>query len=158
MKRIQREGPVALAHAVYAKTKKKASISEETHREVEVIRLISLGLLNKQIANALQISIKTVEKHRQNAMDKLGLRNTADITRYAVAAGIIKIKLLAPKRYINKPMKVRIAYTINLTESDMTAFEKHFKEKPRNKKLKEYFEAAAINSTAKALQEIKEVK
>jgi DNA-binding CsgD family transcriptional regulator len=154
MKRIEREGPIALTYAVTAKTKKKAATTEETYREREVIRLIALGLLNKQIGDTLQISIKTVEKHRQNAMQKLNLRNTADITRYAVAAGLIKIKLLTPKT-IKKTMKVRIAYTIKLTENDISAFEKLFKEKPAFKKVKKYFEDASIESTTRALEKIK---
>jgi DNA-binding CsgD family transcriptional regulator len=154
MKRIEREGPVAFAYAVAAKARRKAAKTEETHREVEVIRLIALGLLNKEIADTLQISIKTVEKHREHAMKKLNLRNSADITRYAVAASIIKIKMLPPKN-IRKTMKVRIAYTIKLTESDISAFEKHFKERPRNKKLKDFFETDAINSTQRALEQIK---
>jgi DNA-binding CsgD family transcriptional regulator len=154
MKRIEREGPIALTYAVTAKTKKKAATTEETYREGEVIRLIALGLLNKQIGDTLQISIKTVEKHRQNAMQKLNLRNTADITRYAVASGLIKIKLLTPKT-IKKTMKVRIAYTIKLTEKDIDAFEKLFKEKPPFKKVKKYFEDASIESTTRALEKIK---
>jgi DNA-binding CsgD family transcriptional regulator len=155
MKRIEREGPIALTYAVTAKTKKKAATTEETYRESEVIRLIALGLLNKQIGDTLQISIKTVEKHRQNAMQKLNLRNTADITRYAVAAGLIKIKLLFAPRIIKKTMKVRIAYTIKLTENDISAFEKLFKEKPAFKKVKKYFEDASIESTTRALEKIK---
>jgi DNA-binding CsgD family transcriptional regulator len=157
MKRIEREGPTAFVHAVMAKTEKKAASNEETNREIEVIRLIALGLANKDIAETLQISIKTVEKHRGNAMQKLNLRNTADITRYAVAAGIITIKLLPP-RIIKKIMKVRIAYTINLTANDIDAFEKHFKEAPNNKKLKDFFETDAINSTERALEQVRAQK
>ena len=157
MKRIEREGPIALACAVMAKTEKKAAPSEETNREIEVIRLISLGLANKEIADTLKISTKTAEKHRGNAMKKLKLRNTADITRYAVAAGIIKIEPLPPKTS-KKIMKVKIAYTINLTASDLDAFEKHFKEEPRNKKLKEFFETDAINSTQRALEQVRAQK
>lgn len=58
-------------------------------REREVIRLIANGMGNKQIADSLDISIKTVEKHRQNLMDKLGLHSTAELTRFAVATGIV---------------------------------------------------------------------
>lgn len=58
-------------------------------REVEIIQLIAEGKANKQTADVLGISIKTVEKHRQNLMNKLGLHDTAGLTRYAIAAGII---------------------------------------------------------------------
>ena len=61
-----------------------------TPRECEVLQLIAEGLANKQIAAELGISIKTVEKHRQNLMDKLNIRDTAGLTRYAIGAGIIE--------------------------------------------------------------------
>lgn len=58
-------------------------------REVEVLQLIAEGMANKQAAAELGISIKTVEKHRQRVMEKLNIHETAGLTRYAVAAGII---------------------------------------------------------------------
>lgn len=68
--------------------------SVKTKREAQVIRLIALGNTNQKIADSLGISIKTVEKHRENAMRKFSLRNTADITRFAVASKIIEVKPL----------------------------------------------------------------
>jgi DNA-binding NarL/FixJ family response regulator len=59
-------------------------------REMEVLQLIAEGKANKQVAGELGISIKTVEKHRQHLMHKLDLHDTAGITRYAIAAGIIE--------------------------------------------------------------------
>jgi DNA-binding NarL/FixJ family response regulator len=67
--------------------KKKATLSS---REVEVLQLIAEGRANKQVAAELGISIKTVEKHRQHLMRKLDLHDTAGLTRYAIAAGIIE--------------------------------------------------------------------
>jgi DNA-binding NarL/FixJ family response regulator len=61
-----------------------------TVREQEVIQLVAEGQANKQVASALKISIKTVEKHRQNLMDKLAIHDTAGLTRYAIAHGIIE--------------------------------------------------------------------
>ena len=61
-----------------------------TSREVEILQLIAEGKANKQTADELGISIKTVEKHRQNLMSKLGIHDTAGLTRYAIAAGIIE--------------------------------------------------------------------
>ncbi|HEU5180422.1 MAG TPA: response regulator transcription factor [Candidatus Polarisedimenticolia bacterium] len=61
-----------------------------TSREVEVLQLIAEGKANKQTAAELSISIKTVEKHRQQIMNKLDLHDTASLTRYAIAAGIIE--------------------------------------------------------------------
>jgi DNA-binding NarL/FixJ family response regulator len=62
-------------------------------REVEVLQLIAEGKANKQVAAELGISIKTVEKHRQHLMSKLDLHDTAGLTRYAIAAGIIESRV-----------------------------------------------------------------
>jgi DNA-binding NarL/FixJ family response regulator len=59
-------------------------------REVEVLQLIAEGRANKQVAAELGISVKTVEKHRQRLMEKLNIHDTAGLTRYAIAAGIIE--------------------------------------------------------------------
>jgi DNA-binding NarL/FixJ family response regulator len=61
-----------------------------TSRESEVLQLIAEGMANKQTASELGISIKTVEKHRQALMDKLGLHDTAGLTRYAIESGVIE--------------------------------------------------------------------
>lgn len=67
--------------------KKKTNLSA---RESEVLQLIAEGKANKQIAGILEISIKTVEKHRQNLMKKLSIHDTAGLTRYAIAEGFIE--------------------------------------------------------------------
>jgi len=59
-------------------------------REVEVLQLVAEGQANKQVANELHISLKTVEKHRQRLMQKLGIHDTAGLTRHAIAAGVIE--------------------------------------------------------------------
>jgi DNA-binding NarL/FixJ family response regulator len=61
-----------------------------TSREVEVLQLVAEGAANKQVAGKLGISIKTVEKHRQHLMDKLGIHDTAGLTRYAISTGVIE--------------------------------------------------------------------
>ncbi len=61
-----------------------------TSREAEVLQLIAEGQANKQIASELSISIKTVEKHRQQVMNKLGIHDVAGLTRYALARGIVE--------------------------------------------------------------------
>jgi DNA-binding NarL/FixJ family response regulator len=60
-------------------------------REVEVLQLIAEGEGNKQIAAELEISIKTVERHRQRLMNKLDIHDVAGLTRYAISKGIIKM-------------------------------------------------------------------
>jgi DNA-binding NarL/FixJ family response regulator len=60
-----------------------------TSREAEVLQLIAEGHANKQIAADLGISIKTVEKHRQQVMNKLGIHDVAGLTRHAISKGIV---------------------------------------------------------------------
>jgi DNA-binding NarL/FixJ family response regulator len=61
-----------------------------TPRELEVLKLIAEANTSKQIAQALWISIKTVERHRQNILDKLGMRDRVELTRYAIRRGLIQ--------------------------------------------------------------------
>ena len=68
----------------------KRRIARLSSREAEVLQLIAEGGANKQIAAELGISIKTVEKHRDQLMSKLNIHNTAGLTRYAISAGIIE--------------------------------------------------------------------
>ena len=68
----------------------KRQIARLTSREAEVLQRIAEGGANKQIAAALGISIKTVEKHRDHLMHKLNIHDTAGLTRYAISAGIIE--------------------------------------------------------------------
>ncbi len=64
-----------------------------TKREAEIVHLISGGLRNKEVAKTLGISVKTVETHRVNIMNKLALQNLAQLIRYAVQKGIIEIEV-----------------------------------------------------------------
>ena len=59
-------------------------------REREVLKLIAEGYKNKEIADDLCISLKTVEKHRANLMKKLDLHNAAALTGYAIAQGLVE--------------------------------------------------------------------
>ena len=69
----------------------KQETSGLTSRETEVLQLIAEGYANKQIADELSISVKTVEKHRQQLMEKLNLHDVASLTRYAIAKGIVEV-------------------------------------------------------------------
>jgi two-component system response regulator NreC len=60
-----------------------------THREREILKLIAEGHRNKEIADDLCISVKTVEKHRANLMEKLGLHNAQALTAYAIEKGLV---------------------------------------------------------------------
>ena len=58
-----------------------------TTREEEVLRLIAWGYSNKEVAARLELSVKTVETHKANAMHKLGMRSRIDIVRFALLQG-----------------------------------------------------------------------
>ncbi len=68
----------------------RKKVARLSSRELEVLQLIAEGKANKQTAAELGISIKTVEKHRQNLMAKLDIHEISGLTRYAIAAGIIE--------------------------------------------------------------------
>jgi DNA-binding NarL/FixJ family response regulator len=59
-----------------------------TSRQREVLQLVAEGKANKEIAAVLNVSIKTVDYHKGRIMDELGLRTTAELTRYAIEHGI----------------------------------------------------------------------
>jgi len=61
-----------------------------TPREAETLQMVAEGNANKQMADLMGISIKTVEKHRDNLMRKLDIHDTAGLTRYAIATGVIQ--------------------------------------------------------------------
>jgi DNA-binding NarL/FixJ family response regulator len=73
---------------------KRAADGEElpddplTARETEIVKLIAEGHTSKEIAQLLVISDKTVERHRANILDKLGVRDRVDLTRYAIRRGL----------------------------------------------------------------------
>ena len=61
-----------------------------TARETDVLRLIALGYINKEVAARLNLSIKTVEAHKSNAMNKMGMKSRVDIVRYAMLQDWLK--------------------------------------------------------------------
>lgn len=61
-----------------------------TAREQEVVKLIAEGYSSKQIADALVISEKTVERHRANILEKLGMHDRVELTRYAIRRGLVE--------------------------------------------------------------------
>ena len=58
-----------------------------TDREAEVLRLIALGYINKEVAARLSLSVKTVEAHKARGMEKMGMKSRVDIVRYAMLVG-----------------------------------------------------------------------
>ena len=73
----------------YLSKSPRADSSELTVREQETLELLAQGNSNKEIAEALHLSVKTVEAHRGRLMKKLRLRNLGELMRYAVRKGII---------------------------------------------------------------------
>jgi DNA-binding NarL/FixJ family response regulator len=61
-----------------------------TPRELQVLKLIAEAHTSKEIAQELVISVKTVERHRQNILDKLGMSDRVELTRYAIRRGLIQ--------------------------------------------------------------------
>ena len=59
-------------------------------REQAVLQLIAEAHTSKEIASELVISVKTVERHRQNILDKLGMNDRVELTRYAIRRGLIE--------------------------------------------------------------------
>jgi DNA-binding NarL/FixJ family response regulator len=61
-----------------------------TPRELEILKLIAEAHSSKEIAQMLVISVKTVERHRANILDKLGMRDRVELTRYAIRRGLVE--------------------------------------------------------------------
>ena len=79
-------------------TKQKTNFPIATKRECEVAGLLASGLTNKETADRLGISIKTIEKHRTALHKKNNLRNTADLTRWALAKGLTENEFCASEK------------------------------------------------------------
>lgn len=73
--------------------KEKSDWETITQREREVLKLLAEGYMNKEIGDLLNISTKTVEKHRANIMSKLDLHNAAALTAYAIEQGLVEPKV-----------------------------------------------------------------
>ncbi len=85
-RRLEQINPPAV-NPLGRRNKKAAQL---TSRQMEVLQLIAEGNANRETAKELGISLKTVEKHREHLMAKLGLHDTAGLTRYAISTGIIE--------------------------------------------------------------------
>jgi DNA-binding NarL/FixJ family response regulator len=72
------------------RTKSEARSEPLTLREREVLQLIAEGKTNKEVAQILDLSLKTIDSHRTRLMEKLGVRGTAGLVRYAVRRGLIR--------------------------------------------------------------------
>jgi DNA-binding NarL/FixJ family response regulator len=73
------------------KSGKTPSLPTLTERELEVVKLVAEGYLNKEIADKLNISIRTVDTHKNNILQKLKLKSTVELVKYAIRHDLIKI-------------------------------------------------------------------
>jgi DNA-binding NarL/FixJ family response regulator len=74
---------------IHRVTEKPGSGTDLTPRQMEILRLVASGRTTKEIARTLEISPKTVEFHRAQLMDKIGVRDVAGLTRHAMQIGLI---------------------------------------------------------------------
>ncbi|MFD5627391.1 MULTISPECIES: response regulator [unclassified Streptomyces] len=84
------ETTVIRAYLDRARTGDRLSARVITDREEEILKLVAEGHTSKEIARLLVISAKTVERHRANLLQKLGLRDRLELTRYAIRVGLIE--------------------------------------------------------------------
>jgi len=83
----------AIMFDVYVAKKKTSTVSGEfTEREREIILLCRDGLICKEIADRLGIAVNTVNNHKKNIFQKLGINNTMEMVQYALKKGIIRIE------------------------------------------------------------------
>jgi DNA-binding NarL/FixJ family response regulator len=77
-------------HLERAKAGDQTATDGLTARELEIVKLIAEAHTSREIANLLVISVKTVERHRANILEKLGMRDRVELTRYAIRRGLIE--------------------------------------------------------------------
>jgi DNA-binding NarL/FixJ family response regulator len=82
----------ALIRDYFGRARRGEAVPEDplTPREQEVVKLIAEGYTGEEIAVMLVLSKKTVERHRTNILEKLGMRNRVDLTRYAIRRGLVE--------------------------------------------------------------------
>jgi two-component system NarL family response regulator len=85
--------PQAASALVGASADGSSRKPELTTRETEVLRHIARGHTNKEIGSNLGLSVRTIETHRENLIRKTGLATVAELTRYAVANGLVELHL-----------------------------------------------------------------
>jgi DNA-binding NarL/FixJ family response regulator len=73
-------------------TSKRDQLANLSPRQREVLRMIAEGRTTKQIAQLLEISVKTVETHRSQLMERLDIHDVAGLVRYAISVGLINVE------------------------------------------------------------------
>jgi DNA-binding NarL/FixJ family response regulator len=89
---ISPETSIKVINEYRKRATKKDLFASLSPRQREVLRLIAEGRTTKQIAQALEISVKTVETHRAQLMERLGIHDVAGLVRYAIIVGLIEVE------------------------------------------------------------------
>lgn len=89
--------PQVAKEALQTAPKQAGAVPEDlyetlTDREKQVLRLVALGLSNKEVADSLRISVKTAMTHREHLMEKLSLRNRTELIKFAIRKGVIRVE------------------------------------------------------------------
>jgi DNA-binding NarL/FixJ family response regulator len=88
------QGGSTTLHDAAPLNKVSSELAVLTRREMEVLTQVAEGHTNQEIADALTISIKTVQAHRASVMEKLGLHDITQLVRFALRHGLIREELL----------------------------------------------------------------
>lgn len=91
MENLHQGGGGAAGAGQHAETAPHPLLDQLTEREREVLTLIARGLTNQQIGEKLFISIKTVQAHRANLMEKLDLHDAVELTKFAIKTGLVSL-------------------------------------------------------------------
>ena len=87
----------AIAHVLVRESIEQWSVSAEpmgrgiSSREREILQLVAEGRSSKEMAESLYVSVKTIETHRKQIMNKLNLHSIAELTKYAVREGVTSL-------------------------------------------------------------------
>ena len=88
----QRAGAARAAQALGAEDGRRNVFDTLTPREREVLQLMAEGFATKEVAHRLHVSVKTVETHRRQIMDKLDMHSVAELTKYAIREGLTTLE------------------------------------------------------------------
>jgi DNA-binding NarL/FixJ family response regulator len=84
-------GEIIQDYLRFAESDESTAFSVLSPREREVLQLLAEGHSTKEIATVLSVSVKTIETHRSQIMNKVGLRSVAELTKYAIREGITQV-------------------------------------------------------------------
>jgi DNA-binding NarL/FixJ family response regulator len=81
-----------ILNSLVSRTKQQTQLADLTKREIEILKLVVEGLTNKEIAEQLFISIRTVDSHKNNLMTKLNLKSSVELVKFAIKNKLVTLK------------------------------------------------------------------